>query len=129
MKLRMRGGLPFVTAAVTAQGQRVILRDVVLDTGSVGMVFAADALARIGLVPEPDDSLHRIRGVGGVEYVVAKQVSELRVGPLRAQNFAVELGGMDYGFALDGILGLDFLRQTGAVINLQTLTLTRHSRT
>ncbi len=29
---------------------------------------------------------------------------------------------MDYGFEIQGILGMDFLRQTGAVISLKDLT-------
>lgn len=30
---------------------------------------------------------------------------------------------MDYGFAINGILGMDFLTRTGAVLNLRDLTL------
>jgi len=30
---------------------------------------------------------------------------------------------MDYGFTIDGILGMDFLISTGAILNLRDLTL------
>jgi hypothetical protein len=30
---------------------------------------------------------------------------------------------MDYGFELGGILGMDFLQSTGAVLNLRDLTI------
>jgi len=30
---------------------------------------------------------------------------------------------MDYGFEINGILGMDFLLQTGAIINLRDLSL------
>lgn len=30
-------------------------------------------------------------------------------------GFEVEIGGMDYGFEIGGILGMDFLRKAGAV--------------
>jgi len=36
----------------------------------------------------------------------------------------VEVGALDYGFTLQGILGLDFLLQAKAIINLDALTLT-----
>ena len=36
---------------------------------------------------------------------------------------------MDYGFDLGGILGMDFLRASGAIIDLQNLTLTFAART
>jgi hypothetical protein len=36
-------------------------------------------------------------------------------------DFAIEVGAMDYGFSLDGIVGMDFLLQVGAVIDLSRL--------
>jgi len=35
---------------------------------------------------------------------------------------------MDYGFSIDGIIGLDFLLQVGAVIDLAKLEVTQASR-
>jgi len=35
-----------------------------------------------------------------------------------------EVNAYDYGFSLQGILGMDFLRHTKALINLDALTLT-----
>ena len=37
----------------------------------------------------------------------------------RLSNFRIEVGGMDYGFEINGILGMDFLTQVGAIINLR----------
>ncbi|HEX5061730.1 MAG TPA: hypothetical protein VFV99_20325, partial [Kofleriaceae bacterium] len=38
-------------------------------------------------------------------------------------NFELEIGEMDYGFSLGGILGMDFLRAAGARIDLDHLTI------
>ena len=38
-------------------------------------------------------------------------------------DFDVEIGEMDYGFDIDGILGMDFLTMSGAVIDLGARTL------
>jgi hypothetical protein len=35
------------------------------------------------------------------------------------ENFEIEIGGMDYGFEINGILGMDFLLLAGAMINLR----------
>jgi hypothetical protein len=35
----------------------------------------------------------------------------------------IEVGGLDYGFELGGILGMDFLLASGARIDLQQLTI------
>lgn len=123
MRLTLRDNLIFVTVRVTIRGQDVEIADVVLDTGSASTLLAADCLAAIGVAPSPEDVLYTVRGVGGTEVVFARKVECLQVGTKSMQHFEVEIGGMDYGFALKGILGMDFLLQTGAVIDLNTLTL------
>ncbi len=36
----------------------------------------------------------------------------------RLPHFKIEIGGMDYGFEINGILGMDFLIRAKAIINL-----------
>ncbi len=121
MKIRLQEGLPYVTAILTHQGQQLTLVNVLLDTGSAGTVFSADKLLAIGLRLETDDFVHRIRGVGGAEFVFTKRIERLSVGELQADDFEIEVGAMDYGFDIDGIVGMDFLIQVGAVIDLERL--------
>ena len=121
MNLRLQDGLAFVDANILYQGGCFALSRVLLDTGSASSVFSADGLAKIGVFLEPADSLRRIRGVGGSEFVFVKTLEQLTVGFLQAKAFAVEVGALDYGLAQDGILGMDFLLKTSAVIDLGTL--------
>lgn len=72
---------------------------------------------------EPNDFVHRIRGVGGSEFVFTKQVAELKVGKLKVKGFEIEIGAMNYGFEMDGILGVDFLVTVGALIDLDRMEL------
>ena len=65
--------------------------------------------------------VHRIRGVGGTEFVFTKRVDRLSVGDLQVNDFQIEVGAMDYGFDIDGIIGMDFLTQVGAIIDLAKL--------
>lgn len=51
--------------------------------------------------------MRRIRGVGGTEFVFMKTIDRLSAGTLETDNFEIEIGAMDYGIELDGILGLD----------------------
>nr|VFJ47969.1 MAG: hypothetical protein BECKFW1821A_GA0114235_10187 [Candidatus Kentron sp. FW] len=74
-------------------------------------------LASIDISPLPDDEVHRIRGVGGFEYVFAKRIELLRVGDLSTKDFDIELGQLDYGYRINGILGADFLVKTNAIID------------
>ena len=39
----------------------------------------------------------------------------------RLSNFWIEVGGMNYGFEINGIFGMDFLTRAAAIINLREL--------
>jgi hypothetical protein len=45
------------------------------------------------------------------------------VGELAVSDLAIEITAMDYGFGLDGIIGLNFLMATRAVIDLSRMVL------
>ncbi len=121
MKIQLRDGLPYITASLTYQGQQLSFKNVLLDTGSAGTIFSTDSVLTIGLTYEPDDMVHRIRGVGGTEFVFSKRVDRLTVGKLQVNDFQIEIGAMDYGFDIDSIIGMDFLIQVGAIIDLAKL--------
>ena len=61
--------------------------------------------------------------MGGTEVVFTRRLDSLQVGEHKLTNFEIEVGGMDYGFAMHGILGMDFLTRTGAIINLHEMTI------
>jgi len=124
MKIHLRDGLPFVTVTLIQQGRQLTLQHVLLDTGSAGSFFSADELLKINVRLELNDPLRRVRGVGGAEFVFIKSIESLAVGKLRVDHLAVEVGALNYGFAIEGILGMDFLLQAKAKINLAKLTLT-----
>ena len=121
MKIREQGGLPFVSLQLTQGEQSMVLPNVVLDTGSAGTILQTDLVAQIGVHLEPDDLISEVHGIGGVEFVVTKQIDLIGVDELATKNFMIEIGSMDYGFDFDGILGFDFLQQTGAVIDLSAM--------
>ncbi len=121
MRLRLEGRLPFVNATLGFGGRQLTFKRVLLDTGSGGSVFAADAVRNLGIEPSGDDILRRIRGVGGAEFVYSKRVESLAVGNMSVEAFEVQIGAMEYGFPLQGLLGMDFLLATRAVIDLGSL--------
>ena len=121
MKIQLKDGLPFVSTQLTYQGRRITLENVLLDTGSAGSIFPTDRVLSIGVEYEADDFVYRIRGVGGEEFVFAKRLDRVALGNLEVEDFEIEIGLMDYGFEIDGILGMDFLTEVGAILNLGSL--------
>ena len=123
MQLTLRDNLPFVQVTVIHGGAELNISDVLVDTGSATTILASDQVLQIGIVPEPSDTLYTIRGVGGIETVFTRQIEELRIGQCQVTDVEIEVGGMDYGFEIQGILGMDFLLRAGAIINLRDLSL------
>lgn len=123
MQLTLRDNLPFVQVTVIHRGAELNIIDVLVDTGSATTILASDQVLQIGIVPEPSDTLYTIRGVGGIETVFTRQIEQLRIGQCQVTDIEIEVGGMDYGFEIQGILGMDFLLRAGAIINLRDLSL------
>lgn len=121
MNIHLRNGLPFISATILYRGKRLTLKNVLLDTGSAGTVFSTDKVSPMGLTYELNDMIHSIRGVGSSEFVFTKTVEALKVDNLQIESLEVEIGAMDYGFEIDGIIGMDFLTQVGAVVDLSRM--------
>ncbi len=121
MKIAINDGLPFVSVTLEYAGQTLQLDNVLLDSGSMTSLFSADQVDAIGLYFEAGIIPHAIRGVGGREYVFPRKVDSLRIGNMVASNFEIEIGAMDYGFEIDGIIGMDFLFQTKVCLNFDRL--------
>lgn len=121
MMIRIQDGLPYVAMTLLYRDQQLELPKVLLDTGSAGTVFPADKVLTIGLQYEANDTVQRIRGVGGAEFVFSKQVDRLSLGELHVNEFVIEIGAMDYGLDIDGIVGMDFLIQVDAILDLAQL--------
>jgi hypothetical protein len=121
VKLRLDGGLPFVTIEVGWEQSSLTLDSVLLDTGSANTVLSADRLSTLGIKLEPEDPIHRIVGVGGGEFVYCKRLPWVALGNCRALDVPVEIGAMSYGFGIEGILGTDFMLQVGLLIDLPKL--------
>lgn len=121
VKLDIKYGLPFCTVNLSYNGKIINIENVLLDTGSGGTVFKMDVVEEIDITIEDDDVIETISGIGGSEFVYKKVVDSIALGDLDIHNFKIEVGVMDYGFEINGILGIDFLKKVGAVINLDEM--------
>lgn len=122
MNIDVRHGLPYIKVTICYRGEELHLQNVLLDTGSAGTIFSADAVDAIGVKIEPSDFLNKIRGVGGVEIVYSTHFDFVKAGETSLSAFEVEIGDMNYGMEIDGILGFDFIRSAGMVIDSKELT-------
>lgn len=123
MRVTLQDNLPFTTIKISFQNIAIYIPNILVDTGSATTVIATDVVEPLQIQPTPEKSLYVIRGVGGTEVVFSHFLDYLQVGEYKISNFEIEIGEMDYGFRINGILGMDFLMQTGAILDLQQLNL------
>lgn len=117
--------LPFIEVLVTFRGKQMKLNNVLIDTGSAGTIFNVNKLEEIGVKPESDDVTRTIQGVGGLEFVYTKNIDQIVISEkIKTNNFLIELGSMDYGLDIDGIIGFDFMKEVGLVIDLKSFQIT-----
>jgi predicted aspartyl protease len=121
MIIRLEDRLPFVTVTLGHGDEEVVLDRVLLDTGSAATLFSTDEVEKLGIVPEPTDFLRRVVGVGGSEFVLAKRIERIALGEIEVRDFPIQVGAMDYGFPISGLLGTDFFVQAGVVLDLGKL--------
>ena len=123
----MKYGLPFCNINLSYNGKCILIDNVLLDTGSGGSVFKMDVVEAVGITIEDNDTIEAISGIGGSEFVYKKDVDSIVLGDLELDSFKIEVGVMDYGFEINGILGMDFMKKVGAVINLAEMKVTKYN--
>ena len=127
-ELVIENGLLLTDMTIEFNQQSLLLNRVLVDTGSGSTVISSDLAATIGIVPEINDTIYRISGVGGSEFVYSKKVDAIIVGNMKTDIFELEIGAMNYGFDLDGIIGLDLLARLKSIINVDELILHANTR-
>lgn len=121
MNIHLVDNLPFISISITYNDKSIEIPKMLIDTGSGTTVLSADIVSEIGITPAPNDIIYSIRGVGGRETVFSRKIDNIRIGDNICDNFEVEIGGMDYGFEINGILGMDLLTHLGIIIDLKEL--------
>lgn len=122
-KLIIEDGLLLTNIELIFNGQSLLLKRVLVDTGSGSTIVSTDLAESIRIIAEKNDMIYRISGVGGSEFVFSKTVDSIKIGDMQTDSFSLEVGAMNYGFELNGIIGLDLLQQVKAIINIDKLTL------
>lgn len=67
-----------------------------------------DKVEEIDISIAENDTIETISGIGGEEFVYLKKIDKLTLGNFELKHFQVEIGVMDYGFNINGILGMNF---------------------
>jgi predicted aspartyl protease len=108
---------------LTYRGQSLRLKRLLVDTGSGDTIITNDLAESAGIIAEENDIIYRVSGLGGSEFVFFRTVDLIKIGQEEIRDFPLEIGVMNYGFNLYGIIGMDFSQQIKATINIDKLTI------
>ena len=71
-----------------------------------------------------DDTIVKASGYGGtIEYSVRKLIDKISLGSIEVENIRLDFGQIDPHERVNGLLGLDFLKEAKVVIDLSDDTL------
>ena len=87
----------------------------------LALFLKLDLVEEIDIKAEPDDYVGTISGVGGSEFVYLKRIDALEFGSIKVEDVVVDIGIMEYGFDIDGIIGMDILLKIKSIIDLDEL--------
>ena len=119
INFELRNKLPFISITAVHSGIEFIIDNVLVDTGSAATIFASDYIRKFGIYSEPEDKVRKIVGVGGNEYVIEKRIDALIIDSVSIEDCIIQIGDMDYGFEINGIIGGDLLMRTKMLIDYE----------
>lgn len=121
-KLNLKEGLLYTSISIVHDGKKVIVDDVIVDTGAFHTVIAPEFLDELDVGFSEDDRLVKASGYGGtVCYSVRKSIDKIQCGDIVLENTRLDFGDIDPSERVNGLLGLDFLMNAGVVIDLVDL--------
>lgn len=125
MQLELRDDLLWLDSlTIFYKGNSITIPAILVDTGSASTLLDSDFLEQIGATASANDLIRTVYGIGEGEEFVVEKVVTLQIDKIIVEDFLVQSGAFNYGFEIHGILGLDFLVTTGAILDLRTLNLT-----
>jgi predicted aspartyl protease len=88
-----------------------------IDTGSTSTALSRELLNALGYVVSPDASRHSVIGISGKVELPQIEVKHLALGDQSVTKFPVLVIDLDAESEINGILGLDFLRNRTLIVD------------
>lgn len=123
-QLKFKNGLLYTDIKLTHEGKSVIVEDVIVDTGASHTIILPEYLETMDVGFSDDDTIVKASGYGGtVEYSVRKLVDKISLGNIEIEKIRLDFGQIDPYERVNGLLGLDFLKEAKIVIDLNDNTI------
>lgn len=125
MEVYIFDGLICTDINITFQGKSKILKNIVIDTGAVQSIINSAFVEDIGIIPSTSDKPVKTRGIGGEMKFFYRLVDSLNIGQSSFKNVIIDFGDIDPKGEIAGLLGLDLLKEIGAIIDVEIPKISR----
>ncbi len=125
MQIRIKNGLPVVSLTVSYERDSIPLENVLFDTGCAATVFDTDIIASIGIQIDFINGIaKRMYGIGGTSEACYEQLAtDLIIDGIHFKTFKLQLGSIQEPYGFDGILGIDYMQQTGLKVDFEKMSI------
>lgn len=122
VKIQLKNGLLYTSIKLSHEGNSITVNDVIIDTGAFHTIISPDFLEELQAEFTDDDILIEAYGYGGASsYAVRKRIDNISCEDIKLNDFKIDFGEIDPDEKVNGLLGLDFFRQAGIVLDIDDL--------
>lgn len=127
-RLQLKDGLLYTSVNLIYEGKCIVVDDVIIDTGAFHTIIATVYLEKLDITFSDDDELVKASGYGGtVSYSVRTKIDSIECEDIKINNMKIDFGEIDSNERVNGLIGLDFLRKAGVILDLVDLVMYRKS--
>ena len=113
------GQLIYASLKLVYKGTSKVINKLVVDTGAANTLIALDKVEDIKLSYEDEDFITTFYGVSGPGDSFEKILDYVEFGSKRFSGYKVDFGSFSGGYDINGLIGLDLLKDAGVTIDLQ----------
>lgn len=122
--LNNRDGLLYAAVKLTFGSKSTVVDNVIIDTGAFHTIILTDYLDDLDIEFSEDDELIKASGYGGIQFSsVRKKIDKICIGDIVLEDIKIDFGVIDPKDRVNGLIGMDFLRQARVVIDLVDLVM------
>ncbi len=117
------GQLMYGSLKLTYKGKAKTINKLVIDTGAAKSFISVDVVEDIGIYFENEDFITTVYGIGGPDNSFEKTLDKVEFGARLFKNYKVDFGYFCDEYGINGLIGLDILKDAEVIIDLKNMTI------
>ena len=117
--LTYKNGLLYTDLLLYHDCKEVLVEDIIVDTGAFHTIISPLFLEELDTEVALDDEIVNAYGLGGGKCSsLRKRIDRISIGEISIENIRIDFGEIDPHDRVNGLLGLDLLKASKAIIDV-----------